>query len=401
MESDQYPKESKFVLDCCLDEAVSTLETFWANQKALEPLKLQKDDGPPGMATYRVTETVGGITNRRAVLRFVHRWQDKRTDFTQRIYLPGGHTDGLFFPARGRYPSFPEATLVKVLEKFRVVCPSKSAEPEPAGDGYSHQGKTMADRVIFCLNTSAYNFAQWLERHTGVEEFPTKRGRFVLQRARAGGSFCKPDRVTIDSAYITPSRDDEQLEIGHYPVVEAVHFSLTDIGTERDSRIEVDALCINSFPPIRAYFHDLLADIARTWSESAQPIGELAQASARETGVDTLQPAAATPSGDHAGEGERAVESTPLLEDWPAWMPQRTNGELLQIWSDIASIWEDMQEEYRDELVRDSKPRLEDLRERVIEELGVTYSIRRLSTILRAKKGGYLDQAQRKKKRRV
>jgi hypothetical protein len=229
----------------------------------------------------------------------------------------------------------------------------------------------------------------------------SKRGWFVLQRARAGGSFHKSDRITIDSAFYTLSRDDEQREILHFAGVEAVHFGVTDIGTERDSRIEVDALCINSFMPIRAYFHDLLAEIARTWPESAQPIGELAQASARETGVDTLQSAAATPSGDHAGEGERAVESTPLLEDWPAWMPQRTNGELLQTWSDIASIWEDMQEEYRDELVRDSRPRLEDLRERVIEELGVTYSIRRLSTILRAKNGGYLDQAQRKKKRRV
>jgi hypothetical protein len=131
MDPDHYPKESRFVLDCSIDEAVSALEIFWAGQETLEPLKLQKDDGPQGQTTYRVMETVGGIASPRVILRFVHRWQDNRTSLIQKIYPPSGHTDGLFFAPRGRYPAFLEVQLVEELDRFRGLCPSAAAEPEP------------------------------------------------------------------------------------------------------------------------------------------------------------------------------------------------------------------------------------------------------------------------------
>jgi hypothetical protein len=218
----EYPKVTEKILNCSLGEETSAFEAYWDQQEQLAPLELRRDDSPPQRSAYRVLESVGrqkAFKHPRATVEFVR--DQKRTRFRMLInrHWAGAQGGNYFqldpnwlvlirseervpvaeeteeFSGSECYVPFPEEVLEAVPAEFETFLhgrgitmengkptqpkllesiPPTPAEPEPIEHGYSLEGKTMPNRAIFCLNTSAYNFAQWLERHTSVKEFPSK-----------------------------------------------------------------------------------------------------------------------------------------------------------------------------------------------------------------------------------
>jgi hypothetical protein len=113
------------------------------------------------------------------------------------------------------------------------------------------------------LGTTATLFGQWLADYTRVipyRDFPTEKGRLVLQSIKPPLSIQSPITLEMDTIYITP-KGDEDAEVA-WPVGAAITLRLVPLSTER---VEVQAECRQSV--IFGYFHELLAAVKQRWPQ--------------------------------------------------------------------------------------------------------------------------------------
>ena len=123
-------------------------------------------------------------------------------------------------------------------------------------------------KITFFLETTTDDFARWLEDYTlraPYRDFPTEKGRIVLQPARI--SFRHPTlgyiRIDMKALYIAPL-DKGNKEAGE-PLDSAISFKVMLLASER---IEVTA---ESYQPVvQDYFEELLTDIGRRWPEAKE-----------------------------------------------------------------------------------------------------------------------------------
>jgi hypothetical protein len=128
----------------------------------------------------------------------------------------------------------------------------------------------MSDRIRFYLRSSARNFANWLEKHYGHLQIPRHAECWLRSYFDV-----TPPHAWIQLVAFYRSDPDDERRSGWTPFdpAQGIHFDVCEIGTEYDSRLEVEAECIASSLPLRPFFRDLLADIAAAWPEASAAIG--------------------------------------------------------------------------------------------------------------------------------
>jgi len=133
---------------------------------------------------------------------------------------------------------------------------------------------TVPTKEILYLDTTATLFAQWLADYTRMvpyRNFPTEKGRLVLQSIRPAMSIQAPISLTMDTLHVIP-KEGEDAEIA-WPVGAAIAFRVIPLSSER---VEVQAECHHT--AVEGYFRELLAEIKQRWpvrKKEAAPISEV------------------------------------------------------------------------------------------------------------------------------
>jgi len=132
---------------------------------------------------------------------------------------------------------------------------------------------TMPTKETLYLDTTATLFAQWLADYTRMvpyRDFPTEKGRLVLQSIRPAMSIQAPISLTMDTLHVIP-KEGEDAEIV-WPVGAAIAFRVIPLSSER---VEVQAEC--HYIAVEGYFRELLAEIKQRWpvrKKEASPVSE-------------------------------------------------------------------------------------------------------------------------------
>jgi NAD-dependent SIR2 family protein deacetylase len=111
------------------------------------------------------------------------------------------------------------------------------------------------------LNTTATLFAQWLADYTRMapdRDFPTEKGRLVLQSIKPSISIQAPTTLAMEAFYIVQKKGEDAEMVR--PIGAAITFRVIPLSSER---VEVRAEC--NQPAVADYIRELLAEIKQRW----------------------------------------------------------------------------------------------------------------------------------------
>jgi hypothetical protein len=127
------------------------------------------------------------------------------------------------------------------------------------------------EKITFILNTTAADFAGWLEKHTSRitldagKRIPTDYGRITLQAAHRQGDWINPASIIMNGFWIS----DGVGEDGSYHAIdldECIRFDFSRLAADR-----VEVTGSYSEPAVRAIYAELLLEISRRWPEAIPP----------------------------------------------------------------------------------------------------------------------------------